>query len=128
MKLLILQPLSEHIDNCALFQDMAEKKFPLCDHHMHTALNTKISLNFLVWKFCGKVWFPQSFDWFAENSVGTVLTQNFNTRILDETAIHAFLIRNRFIRNSSQIGLLTQETNLASLIFLRNSKKVLCTL
>ena len=37
---------------------------------------------------------------------------------------YTFSIRNQFIKNSSQIGLLTQETNLLSLIFLRNSKKI----
>ena len=43
--------------------------------------------------------------------------------------IHAvFFIRNRFIRKSSQIRLLIQETNLARLNFSKNSKKNLCAL
>ena len=39
--------------------------------------------------------------------------------------VHVFFIRNWFIKNSSQIGLLTHETYLASLIFLRNLKNIL---
>ena len=37
-----------------------------------TAENTVISLNFLVWKFCGKAQFPQSFKQIARNYVETV--------------------------------------------------------
>ena len=39
------------------------------------------------------------------------------------TRATTFFVRNRLIRNSSQIGLLTQETNLVSLIFLKSSTK-----
>ena len=44
--------------------------------------------------------------------------------------IHVFFSwRNRFIKALGEIGLLTQEANLVSLIFLRNSKKTfVCTL
>ena len=38
----------------------------------YTAKNALISLNFLVWTFCGKAQFPQSFGRFARNSGETV--------------------------------------------------------
>ena len=38
----------------------------------YTTYNTKISPNFLKWKFCGKAQFPPSFEQFARNSTDTV--------------------------------------------------------
>ena len=43
-----------------------------------TAKNTKISLNFLVSKFCGNAEFPQSFGRIAQNSAETVLFQKIS--------------------------------------------------
>ena len=37
-----------------------------------TAKNTLIPPNFLVWKFCGKAQFPQSFGQFTQNHAETV--------------------------------------------------------
>ena len=37
----------------------------------HTAKNTTISLNFLVWEFCGKAQFTHSFVRFARNYAET---------------------------------------------------------
>ena len=44
-----------------------------------TAQNTVISPNLMVWKFCGKARFPQSFGRFAGNSVETVRFQKIST-------------------------------------------------
>ena len=45
----------------------------------NTAQNTKILPNFLVWKFCGKAQFPQSFGQIAWNSTETVHFQKIST-------------------------------------------------
>ena len=46
-------------------KDITNKKsFPFFPF---TAKNTVISLNFLVWKFCGKAQFPHIFRGFARN-------------------------------------------------------------
>ena len=38
----------------------------------NTAKNIVVPPNFLVWKFCGKAQYPQSFGRIARNSAGTV--------------------------------------------------------
>ena len=48
----------------------------------NTALNTVVSLNFLVWKFCAEAQFPQSLGRFV-----CVSLQNFHTRKLGETIV-----------------------------------------
>ena len=46
---------------------------------MHTAKNTVISPNFLVWKFCGKTQFLHSFGRFARNYAETVPFRKIST-------------------------------------------------
>ena len=48
----------------------------------NTALNTVVSPNFLVWKFCAEAQFPQSLGRFV-----CVSLQNFHTRKLGETIV-----------------------------------------
>ena len=45
----------------------------------YTAKNTLISPNILVWKFCGKVQFPHSSGWFAENYAETAPFHKIST-------------------------------------------------
>ena len=45
----------------------------------HTTENTEISHNFIMWKFCGKAQFPQSFGRIARNSTETVLFGKIST-------------------------------------------------
>ena len=40
--------------------------------NIHTAKNTVISPDFLMWKFCGEAQFPHSFGRFAQNYTETV--------------------------------------------------------
>ena len=47
---------------------------------MSTALNTEISLNFLVWQFCGNAQFPQGFAQFSQKSVDTVRFHKISTQ------------------------------------------------
>ena len=44
-----------------------------------TEKNTVISTDFLVWKFCGKAQFPQSFGRFARNYAETVPFRKIST-------------------------------------------------
>ena len=48
--------------------------------------NTVISPNFLVWTFCGKAQFPQSFGR-RRNYAETVFRQNFHTRKLGQITV-----------------------------------------
>ena len=45
---------------------------------MNTVLNTEISSNFLVGKFCGNPQFPQGFGQFAQNSAENVRFLNIS--------------------------------------------------
>ena len=54
----------------------------------HTAKNTVISRNFLVWKFCGKAQLPHSFRRFARKYAETVsFPQNFHTKKLGQITV-----------------------------------------
>ena len=54
-----------------------------------TAKNTVISPNFLVWKFCGKAQFPNSFGKLCRNCA---FPQNFHTRKLGEITVFSAVL------------------------------------
>ena len=62
---------------------------------LHTAKNTVISPNFLVWKFCEKAEVPHSFGRIANRPKicrNCAFPQNFNTRKLGEIALVFFVV------------------------------------
>ena len=67
--------------------------------------NTKISTNFLVWKFCGNAQFSQSF-WFGGNYA---FQQNFHTRkFVKFSKFYAVLDVMTHFRKSDNINLLAR--------------------
>ena len=88
--------LSQHCKYCIVFSlnneiNLLTIEIKVTDEtlvcRVFTAKNNVILPNFLVWKFCGKAQFPQSFRRFAHNIVETTFQQNFHSRKFDDITV-----------------------------------------
>lgn len=107
------------------------KNAAICANILHVWINTMLQLDHIFCHYSGMIFPFETFSvvsfisfWVSRRWIYNFCQDEYFTNWLK----FLFYKRNLFIRNSSQIGPLTQKTNLVNLTFLRNSKTNLCTL